>query len=758
MTEQDVRGVLWVRAHDEALAAGVPSAHWSRDDAAWATQQALAALGEAAGPESFVRARAAAAMGRLAPREPRGAAWVQAPLSQRGWIVAALLLGAAAGLAIDQLGPPQRVNLLAPALWAVVLWNLAVVVVSMLASAVPTPAPSGWAALLHRLAGAGAELLGRVGDDRERPMALRDAQSRWLGLASPLLAARGAFVLHLAAAALGAGLIAGLYLRGLALDYRAGWQSTFLDAPAVQTVLGALLAPASALTGIAVPDVAPLRVGPDGTASVGAAPWIHLLAATLTLAVLLPRAVLALLAWRRGRRLERDFPLPLADRCFEGLHPLMRNGAPTAVRLDWLDLSATGIGLFGQPPPEAGAPRVLIDTGEGERLELHRADDAGRAAASPAMRSSAAPAWRRWLGLASAMRPPAPAQPPADALLLVATPAIERPAWLSGQALPLVWLVDGDDPVPQPTAPTVLPLHARDDGWLVESRLLDALRAALPGDTRIERLAAHWRMQQAERAQRLLAATARALASAALARETLPGGGGLLGRRGEAEAARAALQARLSEAETALDDELAEVLGRLLVLPPAALPATVPDGELAARNDHPGSTAPALGAALHRRVGEGRAALLGGALGGALVGLKADLATGGLTLGTGALAGGVIGALGAAGAARGLNIVRGTEHSHVDWDDAALLAIAESALTRTLVFAWRPAGLSVAEQVALSSALMREQPRLALLWRSHREPVTGSSPSKQPELAAALQRPMADLMRATLGGPVLAGT
>jgi hypothetical protein len=49
----------------------------------------------------------------------------------------ALLLGVLAGLAVDQLGPPQRVNLPAPAVWAVVLWNL----VDYAALLLPAPQP-----------------------------------------------------------------------------------------------------------------------------------------------------------------------------------------------------------------------------------------------------------------------------------------------------------------------------------------------------------------------------------------------------------------------------------------------------------------------------------------------------------------------------------------------------------------------------------------------------------------------------------------
>ena len=64
----------------------------------------------------------------------------------------------------------------------------------------------------------------------------------WTVLGLPLNSARMALVLHFSAAALALGLMAGLYLRGLVLDYRAGWQSTFLQAPAVQALLDTLLA------------------------------------------------------------------------------------------------------------------------------------------------------------------------------------------------------------------------------------------------------------------------------------------------------------------------------------------------------------------------------------------------------------------------------------------------------------------------------------------------------------------------------------
>jgi hypothetical protein len=84
---------------------------------------------------------------------------------------------------------------------------------------------------------------------------------------------------------------------------------------------------------------------------------------------------------------------------------------------------------------------------------------------------------------------------------------------------------------------------------------------------------------------------------------------------------------------------------------------------------------------------ERKAAVVGGAVSGALAGLKADLATGGLSFGAGLLAGGVIGALGAFGIARGYNVVRGAKSSSVAWSDAMLNELVITALLGYLAVA-----------------------------------------------------------------------
>ena len=90
---------------------------------------------------------------------------------------------------------------------------------------------------------------------------------------------------------------------------------------------------------------------------------------------------------------------------------------------------------------------------------------------------------------------------------------------------------------------------------------------------------------------------------------------------------------------------------------------------------------------MHKRVDEGRSALVAGLLGGALTGFKADVLSGGLTMGTGAVVGALVGALGAAGAARGLNVVRGTDRNFVTWDEEVLHPVAQALLARYMVLA-----------------------------------------------------------------------
>ena len=91
--------------------------------------------------------------------------------------------------------------------------------------------------------------------------------------------------------------------------------------------------------------------------------------------------------------------------------------------------------------------------------------------------------------------------------------------------------------------------------------------------------------------------------------------------------------------------------------------------------------------AVQERIDEGRSALLGSVIMGALTGLKADIVSGGLTLGGGMLAGGLIGGLTGAGVARGMNRLARTDHPEVRWSADFLDALTRSSVLRYLAVA-----------------------------------------------------------------------
>ena len=104
------------------------------------------------------------------------------------------------------------------------------------------------------------------------------------------------------------------------LEYRAGWESTFLNPQQVETLTHLLWGPASLVSGIALPDA-------NGLAAIrfphnpgeNAAQWIHLQTLTVLLIVVIPRLLLALWAREQSRKLSTHFPLSLDESYFRDL-------------------------------------------------------------------------------------------------------------------------------------------------------------------------------------------------------------------------------------------------------------------------------------------------------------------------------------------------------------------------------------------------------------------------------------------------------
>src|SRR6185295_18701763 len=123
MHERHAREVTCLEAFETARP---ESPSWTDDDRAWADRVALEAVAADAPAAAFVADRARHALQRLGPREPVVERLVREPMSKRGWIAAIVVVAFALGVAADAVGGGQRINLLAPPLWGVLLWNAVV--------------------------------------------------------------------------------------------------------------------------------------------------------------------------------------------------------------------------------------------------------------------------------------------------------------------------------------------------------------------------------------------------------------------------------------------------------------------------------------------------------------------------------------------------------------------------------------------------------------------------------------------------------
>lgn len=227
----------------------------------------------------------------------------------------------------------------------------------------------------------------------------------------------------------------------------------------------------------------------------------------------------------------------------------------------------------------------------------------------------------------------------------------------------------------------ILPLDAFARCWVQEGTLLDTVAPLLdpPKQSAMARLRARWEELNLARFDHSMAVLGRYLARAAEDREAVaePGWQGKLtgaltgqGRENAAAGkAMAALATRLAEATARSTDDLIRLHGLSGKAARQVLERVGDDYAHAAK-------AP-----------EGAAAALGGLVSGAVGGLAADLAAGGLTLGGGMIVGGILGALGATGVAKGLNLARGEDGSTMRWSGEFFERLAVSAVLRYLAVA-----------------------------------------------------------------------
>ena len=382
----DARLVLWARCLEEADAVGAIVPAEARASASRAANDADDA--------AFLTRRAAALAqlpGAPPPPEVGGTSWLT---KLPRWAPWALVGGALVlGWATNELGPGHSLSILAFPLLGLILWNLSVCVLSLWLdwkarrAAPVAPAPTRRPTGVDALTAAKLEFAARV--------------QAW---EKPREQARVKFIFHAAAIALALGIVGGMYVRGLAKEYKATWESTFLEKPAVRTLTSAVLGPASLLSGIAVPDP-----GEKGSVQ-NAAPWIHLWAASALLFIGIPRLILMNMARVQSAKAQPDYRGEFATwlavcRSLSGGHTQKADVLPVhyepeprtrdALRLalqhhwgvhvsaDYLPPLAYGSEDSAVPPPAPGHLAIILPLAVTPESEIHGALLQEAAAAVP---------------------------------------------------------------------------------------------------------------------------------------------------------------------------------------------------------------------------------------------------------------------------------------------------------------------------------------------------------------------------------------
>jgi len=221
--------------------------------------------------------------------------------------------------------------------------------------------------------------------------------------------------------------------------------------------------------------------------------------------------------------------------------------------------------------------------------------------------------------------------------------------------------------------------------WVQEHVLLERIGAVLEEERRAAfvRLADAWRARNHETFERSVQVLARQLAATAA-------DGEVVAAQGAGAAARAWLTSLLGtkqRGDAATDTAMGKLAQRLDAEVRRATDDLIALHGLSGRAGE--EILQRMGAeyAVNKAADPGKASLIGAAVSGALGGLAADLAAGGLTFGAGAVLGGLLGAAGARGLASAYNLARGSDATTVRWSGEFLTGRASGAVLRYLAVA-----------------------------------------------------------------------
>src|SRR5258706_5663351 len=321
-------------------------------------------------------ARAARVLEIVARRDAGLASLQDAPTWRQSLVWGLPLLALLLGILTDQVANPHRVDLLSLPLLAIVLWNLAIYV----ALAIALLRKAGHAGDTTDPALGGIRRLAARFVDTPRQSGRTRAEIRarflvsWQTVAARLNGQRVTMVLHLAAAAWGAGVALSLFIRGLVVEYKIGWESTFLSAEQVRAWLTGLFRPVLALFSMApftLSEISAMRFDAGNVAATESGRrWVYLYAGLLLIVVIIPRLALAAFAWARVKLAARRLSIDLSESYFQQLIDRL---IPARVKL-WVqshrDADRQALSSVLQQHAERNTGDVLMTTPTGDALQL----------------------------------------------------------------------------------------------------------------------------------------------------------------------------------------------------------------------------------------------------------------------------------------------------------------------------------------------------------------------------------------------------
>lgn len=726
--------------------------------------------------EGLLRARAAQVLQVVENRSPALAAFQHRRPALRWLAVAVPLAAVALGAFTDRIANPHRVDLLSLPLLAILGWNL--VVYTVLAGTYMLQRPRK----RPRNFSVAADLAQRLANWHPRMDALQARvmagfSHQWFTVTSALQGQRLRKVLHLAAAGWAMGVVLSLFARGLVVEYRVGWESTFLDAAQVHAILRVLLSPVLWLLPFqpfSAADIAALRFGegtPLGAGAVAGPRWVYLYASLLALIVMVPRVLLALWArWREHQlagRVVLDLDSPYYRRIVAMTNPARIHLGLMAAHDDDHNallrvLQPHGLAFEAGERVSHGASLTLMRASSGEALFADRMAITASAAASPQAKLDkpgwAGSAMARLRGMAAA---PAPARTAGaasyqerDAVLLVLRSADDMDAALPALrqwAGPTLLLVNPASALPAQREADLALTRTRANAlaidaealsfdsfarcWVQQPVLLEAIARCLPAAKKegFARLLETRMQRQRERFGQSMEVIAEQLHTAAREIETV--------RRAPPSVTRLIKSSdRLADAR-ARADATAALVERLRASSRQTLAALLRlhgiEGKTGSQSGQQIDAADLLEPSFadtfrHTAPVNAREAGMAGAATGAATGASVDLITGGLTLGAAAALGALLGGGAAVAGAAWKNRSTPLGIATVQLSDEMLHALLDASLLLYLSIVHLEgqergtqlpggveAGQAWAAAVAIAVAPHRE--KLARLWFSLRQ-------------------------------------